>query len=149
MNALIRNRDTVLGTHRAMGYGLHTALRVLARRSSTPVDLAVRIDGRLPEPVEEAAYYVVSEALTNAAKHAGASAVHVEVDATADEHGVLRVCIHDDGRGGADFTRGSGLVGLKDRVEALGGRFSVQSPVGGGTRLDATLRFDPASAGAG
>jgi signal transduction histidine kinase len=149
MNALIRNRDTVLGTHRAMGYGLHTALRVLARRSSTPVDLAVRIDGRLPEPVEEAAYYVVSEALTNAAKHAGASAVHVEVDATADGHGVLRVCIHDDGRGGADFTRGSGLVGLKDRVEALGGRFSVQSPVGGGTRLDATLRFDPASAGAG
>jgi signal transduction histidine kinase len=59
------------------------------------------------------------------------------------------VCVHDDGRGGADFTRGSGLVGLKDRVEALGGRFSVQSPVGDGTRLDATLRFDPASADAG
>jgi signal transduction histidine kinase len=112
------------------------------------VDLAARIDGRLPAPVEEAAYYVVSEALTNAAKHADASAVHVEVDATADGHGVLRVCIHDDGRGGADFTRGSGLVGLKDRVEALGGRFSVQSPVGGGTRLEVTLRYISASAGA-
>ena len=92
----------------------------------------------------------MSEALTNVAKHADASAVHVEVDAdaTADGHGVLRVCIHDDGRGDADSTRGSGLVGLKDRVEALGGRFSVQSPVGGGTRLDVTLRYGPASAGA-
>jgi signal transduction histidine kinase len=143
-------REFARGIHPAIlaQGGLHTALRVLARRSSTPVDLAVRIDGGLPEPVEEAAYYLVSEALTNAAKHAGASVVHVEVDATADEHGVLRVCIHDDGRGGADFTRGSGLVGLKDRVEALGGRFFVQSPVGGGTRLDAALRFDPAYPGA-
>ena len=130
--------------------GLHPALTVLARRSSIPVDLAVRIDGRLPEPVEEAAYYVVSEALTNAAKHADASIVHVDVQAgdTADGVVTLRVCVRDDGGGGADLTRGSGLVGLKDRVEALGGRFSVQSPVGGGTRLDATLRYGPASAGA-
>jgi signal transduction histidine kinase len=144
-------RDFARGIHPAIlaKGGLRPGLMALARRSSTRVDLAVRIDGRLPEPVEEAAYYVVSEALTNAAKHADASAVHVEVDATADGHSVLRVCVHDDGRGGADFTRGSGLVGLKDRVEALGGRFSVQSPVGGGTRLDATLRFDPASADAG
>ena len=143
-------REFARGIHPAIlaKGGLRPALMALARRSSARVDLAARIDGRLPAPVEEAAYDVVSEALTNAAKHADASAVHVEVDATADGHGVLRVCIHDDGRGGADFTRGSGLVGLKDRVEALGGRFSVQSPVGGGTRLDATLRYGPASAGA-
>ena len=147
-------REFARGIHPAIlaKGGLRPALMALARRSSTRVDLAARIDGRLPEPVEEAAYYVVSEALTNAAKHADASAVHVEVevevDATADGHGVLRVCIHDDGRGGADFTRGSGLVGLKDRVEALGGRFSVQSPVGGGTRLEVTLRYISASAGA-
>ena len=101
---------------REFARGIHPAILARAgsvrrfgywRRSSTPVDLAVRIDGRLPEPVEEAAYYLVSVALTNAAKHADASAVHVEVDAdaTADGHGVLRVCIHDDGRGGADSTR--------------------------------------------
>jgi signal transduction histidine kinase len=145
-------REFARGIHPAIlaQGGLCTALRVLARRSSTPVDLAVRIDGRLPEPVEEATYYLVSEALTNAAKHAGASAVYIEVDAdaTTDGHGVLRVCIRDDGRGGADPTRGSGLVGLKDRVEALGGRFAVQSPVGGGTRLEATLRYGPARTGA-
>ena len=125
-------REFARGIHPAIlaRGGLRPALGALARRSDTPVDLAVRIDGRLPEPVEEAAYYLVSEALTNAAKHAGASAVHVEVDAdvTADRHGVLRVCIHDDGRGGADSNRGSGLVGLKDRVEALGGWLTVQSP---------------------
>jgi signal transduction histidine kinase len=122
----------------------------LARRSSLPVHLAVRIDHRLPEPLEQAAYYVVSEALTNAAKHADASAVHVEVraDPTADGDGLLRVCVHDDGRGGADATRGSGLVGLGDRVEALGGRLAVHSPVGGGTRLEVTLGLGTASTGA-
>ena len=72
----------------------------------------------------------------------------MNADATADGHGVLRVCIHDDGRGGADSTPGSGLVGLKDRVEALGGRFSVQSPVGGGTAARRHSRYKPASAGA-
>jgi signal transduction histidine kinase len=112
--------------------GLAPALRTLARRSAVPVQLEVRAERRLPEPVEVAAYYVVSEALTNAAKHARASVVRVEVDAD----GVfLRVSVHDDGAGGADPARGSGLVGLKDRVESLGGTIEIASPVGGGTAL--------------
>ena len=95
--------------------------------------------GRLPEPVEIAAYYAVSEALTNTAKHAHATAAEVEV---AAGEGVLHVDVRDDGRGGADFGRGSGLVGLKDRVEALGGRLSLHSPPGAGTTLQITLPLD-------
>jgi signal transduction histidine kinase len=105
--------------------GLRPALRALGRRSAVPVEMTVRIDGRLPEPVEVAAYYVVSEMLTNAAKHAHASIV--EVDAAASG-GLLRVCVRDDGVGGADPLRGSGLIGLKDRIDALGGTLSVHSP---------------------
>ncbi|MDT5008933.1 MAG: hypothetical protein QOH57_550, partial [Mycobacterium sp.] len=121
--------------------GLRAALRALGRRSPVPVDLDVRIDRRLPEPIEVAAYYVVSEMLTNAAKHARAS--NVEVDAeTAD--GTLRVCVRDDGVGGADPLRGSGLVGLKDRIEALGGTLSIHSPTGNGTTVCCEL---PVSAG--
>jgi signal transduction histidine kinase len=101
-----------------------------------PVRLDVRIDARLPEQVELAAYYVVAEALTNAAKHADADSVDVEVVAGA---GVVRVCVRDDGRGGADVSRGSGLVGLKDRVETLGGRISFHSPPGAGTRVEIAL----------
>ncbi len=119
--------------------GLRPALRALARRSAVPVSLDVQVPGRPPEPVEIAAYYAVSEALTNVAKHAHASAAEVEV--TADD-GVLRVDVRDDGRGGADFGRGSGLVGLKDRVEALGGRVSLQSPAGAGTTLQIALPLD-------
>jgi signal transduction histidine kinase len=103
--------------------GLGPALRTLTRRSSVPVELDVRTKGRLWEPVEVAAYYVVSEALTNVAKHADASWVRVNVEAT---DGVLRISVHDDGVGGADLRHGSGLVGLKDRVEALAGRISLQ-----------------------
>jgi signal transduction histidine kinase len=116
--------------------GLRPALRALARRSAVPVSLDVRVKGRLPEPVEVAAYYAVAEALTNMAKYAHASAA--EVEATADE-GVLQVRVRDDGRGGADFGRGSGLAGLKDRIEALGGRISLHSPPGAGTTLQITL----------
>jgi signal transduction histidine kinase len=118
--------------------GLHPALRALARRSAVPVDLTVRAGGRLPEPVETAAYYAVSEALTNAAKHAHASAAEVEVE-VATGGGVLHVRVRDDGRGGADLTGGSGLVGLKDRVEALGGSLSLHSPPGAGTALEIAL----------
>ena len=118
--------------------GLGPALKTLARRSAVPVELDVRISGRLPEPVEIAAYYVVSEALTNAAKHADAAAVTVTVEADADDN-VLRIAVWDDGIGGADFTRGTGLVGLKDRVEALGGRILLDSTPGAGTRLRAEL----------
>jgi signal transduction histidine kinase len=110
--------------------GLPLALHALGRRSAVPVHLDVRIDGRLPEPVEVGAYYVVSEMLTNAAKHARASMVDVNAEASG---GTLRVRVRDDGVGGADPRRGSGLVGLKDRIEALGGTFSIDSPAGGGT----------------
>ena len=112
--------------------GLGRALRRLAARSPIPVALDLRTDARLPERVEVTAYYIASEALTNAAKHSNASAVHVTVD-TID--GDLRLSISDDGVGGADPTRGSGLIGLKDRIEAIGGTLTVQSRPGQGTRL--------------
>ena len=118
--------------------GLGPALNALARRSAVPVEVALRTAGRLPERVEIAAYYVVSEALTNATKHAHATAIRVTVEADDDDH-VLRIAICDDGVGGADFTRGTGLVGLRDRVEALSGRILLDSPPGAGTRLRAEL----------
>jgi PAS domain S-box-containing protein len=119
--------------------GLAAALRTLARRSAVPVELEVRAETRLPEPVEVAAYYIVSEALTNTAKHAQASAVHVAVEA---RDGVLGLSIRDDGRGGADPGRGSGLIGLTDRVDALGGTIEVASPVGAGTTLQIRLPIE-------
>jgi signal transduction histidine kinase len=112
--------------------GLEPALRTLARRSALPVKLDLRAGRRLPEPVEVAAYYVVSEALANAAKHAQASAVHVELDA---HDAAMRLAIRDDGAGGADPGHGSGLIGLSDRIQALGGTFHVASPAGRGTTL--------------
>jgi signal transduction histidine kinase/PAS domain-containing protein len=119
--------------------GLGPALKTLARRSAVPVELDVRAETRLPEPVEVAVYYVVSEALTNTAKHAHASVVQVAVEA---RDGVLELSIRDDGSGGADPTRGSGLIGLTDRVDALGGTIDVASPVGQGTTLLITLPID-------
>jgi signal transduction histidine kinase len=116
--------------------GLRPALKALARRSAVPVELDVRVEGRLPQPVEIAAYYAVAEALTNVAKHARASAAEVQVEIG---QGVLHVRVRDDGRGGAGFGRGSGLVGLKDRVEALGGRIRLDNPPGAGTALDIVL----------
>ena len=116
--------------------GLSPAIEALALRSAVPVKLNVRCERRLPENVEVAAYYVVSEGLTNAAKHAEASCV--EVDLHADEAS-LYLAIHDDGMGGADPDGGSGLLGLKDRVEALGGTLQVATPSGGGTRLDVAI----------
>jgi len=127
-------REISRGIHPAIltSAGLRPALRALGRRCTVPVDMNVRIAGRLPEPVEVGAYYVVSEMLTNAAKHANASVVEVDAEASG---GALRVCVRDDGVGGADPVRGSGLVGLRDRVEALGGIFSLNSPPGGGTTV--------------
>jgi len=116
--------------------GLRPALRALARRSGVPVRVDVQVTERLAEPVEAVAYYAVSEALGNVARHAGASAAEVEAIASG---GVLRVQVRDDGRGGADFGRGSGLTELKDRVEAFGGRASLHSPRGAGTTLEITL----------
>ena len=119
--------------------GLAPALKTLARRSPIPVVLDVRVEGRLPESVEVAAYYVVSEMLTNAAKHAHASSVQVDV---AGADGVLRVSVRDDGVGGADPARGSGLVGLRDRVEALDGTVAVESPRDAGTAIEVALPLD-------
>jgi signal transduction histidine kinase len=116
--------------------GLVPALKTLARRSAVPVELTVGADGRMPEPVEVAGYYVVAEALTNVAKHARASVVHVDVGVHDD---ALRLQIRDDGIGGADPARGTGLMGIDDRVEALGGTMHVDSPAGKGTSLFVTL----------
>jgi signal transduction histidine kinase len=119
--------------------GLGPALKTIARRSPIPVALDVRVEGRLPDGVEVAAYYVVSEMLTNTAKHAQASAVYVAVT-PAD--GVLHISVRDDGVGGADPARGSGLVGLRDRVEALGGSIAFQSAKGAGTTVEVLLPLD-------
>jgi signal transduction histidine kinase len=116
--------------------GLRPALRALARRSTVPVVMDVRVHRRLPEPVEVGAYYVVSEVLANVAKHSRASAVEVDA-ATSD--GTLHVEVRDDGIGGADLAKGSGLIGLRDRVEALGGTFAVDSPQGEGTTVSCQL----------
>jgi len=112
--------------------GLGPALKALARRSAVPVQLDLAVDPGLPESAEVAAYYVVAEALTNTAKHARASVVNVRVEA---EDANLHLCIRDDGIGGADSRKGSGLIGLTDRVEALGGQMDVSSPLGSGTSL--------------
>ena len=140
--ALDELRELARGIHPAAlaQGGLGPALKGLARRSVVPVKLDVRVVGRLPEQFETAAYYVLSEALTNAAKHAHASVVHVEADTVEDDDdGALQVRVTDDGRGGAHFAGGSGLVGLKDRVEALGGTLTIKSPPGEGTALHATV----------
>ena len=131
-------REMARGIHPAIlaKGGLAPALKTLARRWTVPVKLDVRAVARLPERVEVAAYYVVSEALTNAAKHAQASLVNVEVETV---EGALRLCVRDDGVGGADPIRGSGLVGLRDRVEALGGAITIQSPPGSGTAVRVEL----------
>ena len=136
--ALGELRETARGIHPAVlaKGGLRPALSALARRCPIPVRLDVQVPSRPPGPLEIAAYYVVSEALTNTAKHARASAAEVQVIAG---DGMLRVYVSDDGRGGADLGRGSGLVGLKDRIEALGGRIVLRSPPGAGTTLQAHL----------
>jgi len=116
--------------------GLVPALKTLARRSIVPVELDVQAVARLPEPVEVAAYYVISEALANAAKHSNASFVQVGAGIAGN---ALHLHVADNGDGGADPALGSGLMGLKDRVESLGGTMSISSPAGAGTSLDADL----------
>jgi signal transduction histidine kinase len=140
-------REIARGLHPAIlaDGGLQPALKTLARRSAVPVHLDIQLEGRLAEPVETAAYYTVAEALTNAAKHAHATTADIQV--TASDR-VLEVRVSDNGRGGADFSHGSGLVGLKDRAEALGGHLQLHSAPGAGTTLDITLPLhDPAGPG--
>jgi len=128
--ALEEVRDLSRGLHPAIlvEAGLGPAVRALARRSPVPVRVQVRASGRLPGFCEAAAYYVAAEAFTNAAEHAAASAVDILIG-RAD--GALTVQVRDDGVGGADTARGSGLVGLRDRVEAVGGTMTLDSPARG------------------
>jgi signal transduction histidine kinase len=116
--------------------GLQPALAALARRCPVAVELNVCLEQRLAERLEVAVYYLVSEAMTNVAKHAHASVMHV--DLTMNES-IIRLSIRDDGVGGADPARGSGLIGLMDRVDALGGRLQIVSPAGQGTSLIAEI----------
>jgi signal transduction histidine kinase len=133
-------REIARGIHPAILVqgGLTPALKMLARRCPVPVELDLELDHelRLAEPIEVATYYVVSEALTNVAKHANASLIRVTGD-TRD--GMLCVRVQDDGGGGARPARGSGLVGIIDRVEALGGTLVLRSPLGAGTSVELTL----------
>jgi signal transduction histidine kinase len=131
-------RAVARGLHPAVlsGHGLEVALESIAASAPVSVRLNVALEGRLPEQIEVAAYYVVSESLANIGKHSCASSASVDVDRI---NGVLVVEVVDDGVGGADSEQGSGLRGLADRVEALGGKLRVWSPAGGGTRLRAEM----------
>jgi signal transduction histidine kinase len=142
--ALDELREISRGIHPAVlsEAGLGPALKALVRRSAVPIALDLNLDARLEEPHEAAAYYAVSEALTNAAKHAQASAIELHVDYG---DGALTLWIRDDGVGGADPSRGSGIIGLKDRIEALGGTITVVSPPGEGTTLHVRLPGRPSA----
>jgi signal transduction histidine kinase len=131
-------RETSRGIHPAIlsKGGLGPALKAVARRCIIPVTLDLALDQRLPDSVEVGAYYIVAEALTNTAKHARASQVTVCAQSKDDN---LYLSIRDDGIGGADLGKGSGLIGLKDRIEALGGRMLMMSPAGSGTSLEVTI----------
>jgi signal transduction histidine kinase len=136
--ALAELRDLARGIHPAIltQEGLEAAVSFLGERAPLPVRVDVRIERRLPHDIEATAYFVVSEALTNAAKHAEATSVEV---CGGVREGQLRIEVTDDGRGGADGSRGSGLQGLVDRLATLDGRLTVTSPPGGGTRLVAVI----------
>jgi signal transduction histidine kinase len=131
-------RELARGLHPAVltDRGLTPALQSLANRSPFPVKVTGVPTLRLPEPIEAAVYYVVAESLTNAAKHSGATKGRVDLSATPK---TVVVEIRDNGSGGANLTDGSGLHGLVDRVEALGGELQLQSPAGGGTVIRAEL----------
>jgi signal transduction histidine kinase len=139
--ALDELREISHGIHPAIlsKGGLGPALKALARRSDVPIALDLQLDSRLEESLEVAAYYIASEAITNALKHAQASAIELHVDS---RDGALTLTVRDNGIGGAD-PRGSGIIGLTDRVEALGGTITVVSPPGDGTTLHAHLPADP------
>jgi signal transduction histidine kinase len=139
--ALEELRELARGIHPAVlsDRGLEPAIEALAARTPVPVRWAIELEQRLPEPVEAAAYYVVAEALTNAAKHARASEVSVRIART---NGLAEIEVADDGIGGAGAEGGSGLRGLADRVEALGGRLRLDSPIGSGTTVRAEIPSD-------
>jgi signal transduction histidine kinase len=131
-------RDVARGLHPAVvsGHGLAVALESLAARAPVPVQLTVELEERLPEPLEVAAYYLISESLANIGKHAQATSATIDVTRC---NGEVIVEVVDDGVGGADTERGTGLRGLADRVEALDGRLRVWTPPGHGTRVRAEI----------
>jgi signal transduction histidine kinase len=135
--ALNELRELARGIHPVLltDHGLEPALRALTARSPIPVELLIDVDDRPGPLVEAAVYYVVSEALTNVAKYANATCAQVNV---ARDHGTISVDVTDDGVGGADPAKGTGLRGLADRVEALGGRLSLDSS-SDGTHVHADL----------
>ncbi len=137
-HAMATLRDTVRGIHPAVltDHGLGAALDELANRTPIPLDLDVAEFGRLPASVETAAYYLVTEAISNAAKHTAATRLTVRAGI---EDGALTVTVTDNGHGGADESAGTGLRGLRERAETLGGRFDIISPDGGPTTLHTTL----------
>jgi signal transduction histidine kinase len=149
LDEVTRDLENVLEEIRIFSHGLHPALlarsglepsvRELARRSPVPVELSMGASGRFPQQIETAVYYVISEALANSAKHANASVVTVTVGTGGSS---LTATVADDGIGGAALGRGSGLTGLVDRVEALGGRLALDSPRGEGTRLTIELPLE-------
>jgi signal transduction histidine kinase len=136
--SLAELRDLAHGIHPAAvsDHGLAVALESVATRATVPVEMLGDVEDRMPEQVELAAFYVVCEALANVARHAGASSAVVELERNP---GALIVEVRDDGVGGASAAGGSGLRGLADRVEALGGHLQVWSPRGRGTRLRAEI----------
>lgn len=136
--ALRELRDLVRGIHPVIleDRGLDAALSAVVARSPVPVHLAVHADPRPSPAVESAAYFIVSEALTNVTRHSGATAAWVQIDREQDR---LRLVVTDDGQGGADPARGTGLAGLAERVSAIGGSMSLQSPQGGPTRIEVEL----------
>jgi signal transduction histidine kinase len=131
-------RDLVRGIHPSIltDRGLDAAVSALAGRSPVPVSVAVELDGRPPAAAETAAYYVVAEALTNVAKHGDANEAEVRI---GHRDGELTVAVHDDGQGGAARSPGSGLEGIGQRVDALGGSLDIDSPAGGPTTLKAVI----------
>ena len=139
--ALGNLRELARGIHPALltDRGLAPALEALARRSPVPVELKVDLPARPPASLESAAYFLVSEALTNVAKYAEATAAHVFV---TEADGLLVIEIEDDGIGGADPSRGSGLRGLSDRIAALDGQLKIDGASGGGTRISATIPLE-------
>jgi signal transduction histidine kinase len=136
--ALEELREIARGLHPPVlsAGGLAAAVRALAQRSPLPVEVSIGLSDRLPASLEANAYYIVSEALTNVAKHADASVARVDVKAQGAE---LAIRIRDDGIGGADPTGGSGLSGIQDRVQAIGGTVRMSSPAGCGTTLTIQL----------
>ena len=136
--AIAEMRELTRGVHPAVltERGLAAALSALVDRSGVPVCITSTPDVQVPEAVQVATYYLVSEALQNVTKHANASAVTVELTQSRDH---VRISVSDDGSGGANVVHGHGLQGLRDRVEALGGTLRIHSPQGGGTELEADL----------